>query len=80
MKPNGQPTVVITDNAYKIQPIKRTLKGCWETTILLDLTKSAGWYDFTVSLQGNDNFSRRYAGRVETGRDSISDPYMGRVV
>ena len=33
-----------------------------------------GWYDFTATASG---FTRRFAGRVETGRPSISDPAMG---
>ena len=35
---------------------------------------SGAWYDITVSADG---FERRFAGRIETGRDSISDPAMG---
>jgi phospholipase C len=41
---------------------------------------SHGWYDFSVSVTGADTYLRRYAGRVETGEDSVSDPYMGRAV
>ncbi|KCZ15855.1 hypothetical protein K034_3690, partial [Acinetobacter baumannii 42057_3] len=36
-----------------------------------------GWYDFTVTLADDATFSRRFAGRIETQEDSISDPYMG---
>ena len=32
---------------------------------------SAGWYDLTVSAQG---FERRFAGRLETGHHTTSDP------
>ncbi|MET0291366.1 MAG: phospholipase domain-containing protein, partial [Steroidobacteraceae bacterium] len=39
---------------------------------LLDPT--GGWYDFWLRAPGH---SRRLAGRVETGADSISDPEMG---
>lgn len=35
---------------------------------------SGHWYD--VSVSGPGGFVRRYAGRVETGRDSISDPAL----
>jgi phospholipase C len=38
------------------------------------LERSGFWYDFTI--QGSDGFERRFAGRLETGRDSISDPAM----
>jgi len=48
--------------------------------IVLDPAKSFGWYDFSVVVRGFDAFERRYAGRVETGRESFSDPYMGRMV
>lgn len=41
------------------------------------LSDSSGWYDFTVTAPSPTGFSRRFAGRVETGRHSISDPAMG---
>jgi phospholipase C len=41
------------------------------------LEKSGNWYDFTVTADDRGRFSRRFAGRVETGRDSFSDPAMG---
>ena len=43
----------------------------------LPLRHSANWYDFTVRVDGRDAFARRFAGRVETGRHSLSDPEMG---
>ncbi|MDR3096518.1 MAG: phospholipase C, phosphocholine-specific [Paraburkholderia sp.] len=48
------------------------------------LDTSGGWYDFTLrSGTGASNagdaseVTRRFAGRMETGKDSISDPEMG---
>jgi len=38
---------------------------------------SGQWYDFEVSVAGSETFYRRFAGRVETGRDAVSDPAMG---
>jgi phospholipase C len=67
----------ITDNAYKsIRPKKITLAGKQKLKVLLDLKGSAGWYDFTVKINGYDAFSRQYAGHAETGEDSITDPFM----
>jgi phospholipase C len=43
------------------------------TTISWNVAKTAHWYDFTVAGVG---FERRFAGRVETGMDGISDPAM----
>lgn len=38
------------------------------------LTDSGNWYDFSVKSE--DGFLHRFAGRVETGKHSISDPAM----
>lgn len=48
-----------------------------ERTRQLRLRRSASWYDFTVRVTGLPGFTRRFAGHVETGRDSLSDPAMG---
>ena len=40
-------------------------------SVTLDTGASGGWYDVTVSAEG---FLRRYAGRLENGHASISDP------
>jgi len=39
---------------------------------------SGNWYDFVVGCSTAPAFVRRFAGRIETGRDSVSDPAMGR--
>ncbi|WP_186134549.1 phosphocholine-specific phospholipase C [Burkholderia gladioli] len=39
-----------------------------------DLRGSHGWYDLTVSDGTSAGFLRRFAGHVETGRPSTSDP------
>jgi len=41
------------------------------------LASSALWYDFSVKVQGQPDYSRRFAGRMETGQPSLSDPAMG---
>lgn len=71
--------VTITDNAYGQEPVSKTLDAGEEAEVVLDLTASHGWYDFAVKTAGA-RAEARYAGRVETGRPSISDPFMGGVV
>lgn len=34
------------------------------------------WYDFEITSQSDPYYYRRFAGRVETGEDSFSDPAM----
>ncbi|HFX6307276.1 TPA: phosphocholine-specific phospholipase C [Acinetobacter baumannii] len=48
-----------------------------EKELVWDMSEFGGWYDFTVTLAEDATFSRRFAGRIETQEDSISDPYMG---
>jgi phospholipase C len=44
------------------------------------LSRTRGWYDLTVTVAGDHAFEYRYAGHLENGRDSISDPAMGGLV
>jgi phospholipase C len=37
----------------------------------------SGWYDLTIQVAGDATFEYRFAGHVETGRDSVSDPALG---
>jgi phospholipase C len=43
------------------------------------LERTHGWYDLSIMVEGDSRFEARFAGHVETGVDSISDPAMGRV-
>jgi phospholipase C len=72
-------TVSVHDNAYGTAPVIKTIAAKNDASIVLDLKRSYGWYDFTVKTEGSQ-FESRHAGRVETGRSSFSDPLMGGVV
>jgi phospholipase C len=77
-------TIEITDNAYK-QPVKtiqlsKSLAKGAQSTVILSLNDSYNWYDFSVKIKGSNAFERRYAGHVETGSTSSSDPLMGKMV
>jgi phospholipase C len=78
-------TLEITDNAYKSPAINKTLqqkgKAGASGIIIRDLSKSYGWYDFSVKFRNpGSSFEKRYAGRVETGKHGYSDPFMGRML
>ncbi|NKF23114.1 phosphocholine-specific phospholipase C [Solimonas marina] len=70
---------IVTPNAY-FDDAPATIEvaagdsGTWRR----ELTDSFRWYDFTVTLEDDSRFSRRFAGRVETGEPSVSDPEMGQ--
>jgi phospholipase C len=72
--------ISIVDNAYGANKISKKINSSGSESIVLDLSKSSGWYDFTVRVDGVDGFMKRFAGRVETGKETITDPFMGRSV
>jgi phospholipase C len=47
-----------------------------ESTVRLALQSTHGWYDFSVGVAGQAEFGRRFAGHLEDGAPSISDPAM----
>ncbi len=78
--PTKDAKVFIKDNAYG-NPLKTLLvKKSKNSEIMIPAQKSGGWYDFTITVGGDDAFAQQYAGRVETGKHSTSDPLMGRVL
>lgn len=78
-KPNGNVEIELIDHAYGNSVIKKRIGGSSKWVVKIDTAKSFGWYDFSVVISGT-SFERRYAGRVETGKHTKSDPFMGRAV
>lgn len=75
-------TVEVTDNSYKTGAKQLTIQqeSFAPQTIKLDLSKSHNWYDVSIKVKGFYDFEKRYAGRVETGQASFTDPLMGRII
>lgn len=46
-------------------------------THVIDLSASENWYDVSVEVAGYPDFRQRFAGHVETGKPSTTDPLMG---
>jgi phospholipase C len=68
--------IEVRDRSYSAVPMSRILAPCEQATLVIDTQSSAGWYDLGVRVLDDGDFERRYAGRVETGEWSISDPAM----
>ena len=49
-------------------------------TISVDLKKSSNWYDFRLTTPVFPEFEWHYAGHVETGKESVTDPKMGGII
>lgn len=69
--------IFIKDEAYQTNSKTFKIPAQSKKIITLNLQKSKGWYDFSIKVSGDTSFSKQYAGHVETGADSISDPFMG---
>lgn len=76
-KGNGSLSVTIKDNAYGQRSVSRTLTAGRKEEVVFPLSKSFGWYDLSVKVNGAADFEQRFAGRVETGTEGFTDPYMG---
>lgn len=68
----------IIDHAYHMPVVEKVIAASGEAKAHINTLKSFGWYDFSVRVQGDSDFEQRYAGRVETGSSSRSDPFMAR--
>ena len=73
-------SIVLHDNVYTSRDHQSLLLPGKQQTIIIALQKQYGWYDFTVAVKGYATYQRRYAGHVETGKPSKTDPYMGGMI
>lgn len=67
---------VAASGPYKTAPWSRELQAGEHVVQSWPLKATGGWYDLTLVDPGRPGFLRRLAGRVETGRPSVSDPAM----
>jgi phospholipase C len=77
---NKSHEIIVGDNAYKSGGIVKTIAANSAANVVLDLSKNHNWYDFSVKTKDNDTFEERFAGRVETGSATKTDPVMSGLV
>lgn len=69
----------VTDVNYSKQTKKIVLKKQQKTKVTLDYAVFNGWYDFTVTFAQSNTFKYQYAGHIESGKASTTDPYMASI-
>ncbi len=76
-----QQKITVTDQAYKNPAQSKVLPAGNNkiTTLFIDTSKSFGWYDFSITMSDNRSFEKSYAGRIEMGKPSKTDPAMGEM-
>jgi phospholipase C len=52
---------------------KESMKQYWPSL------RRSGWYDLTIQVPDDPGFEYHFAGHVETGKDSVSDPAIGSI-
>ncbi|MDQ1729951.1 MAG: phospholipase [Pseudonocardiales bacterium] len=64
---------VASNNYSKAQPKTYHVSARGRATHVVDpLASSNGWYDLSVTVSGDNSWSRRYTGHLEDGRNSIT--------
>jgi phospholipase C len=75
--------VMVDDLAYgasqRTISLNPSIASGSKTDVVLKLNQSFGWYDFRAHVEGVPEFERRYAGHIEAGKESFTDPFMGRI-
>jgi len=69
--------LAIRDNAYGAADLALTVAPRGTVELPVDLAASHQWYDLTVSVTDAPGTEVRFAGHIETGRNSVTDPAMG---
>jgi phospholipase C len=72
-------TFSLTANAYAPLRQLHTLAPRTELVVRIPVAGNGYWYDFSATVSSQPDYLRRFAGRVETGRHTVSDPALGWV-
>ncbi|HEY7375163.1 MAG TPA: phospholipase C, phosphocholine-specific [Polyangia bacterium] len=68
---------VRTTDGYTRQRIVQAVQPGETVRQSWPLDGSFGWYDLTITVEGDAAFKQQLAGHVETGADSMTDPAIG---
>lgn len=69
----------LQDKAYGKEKHRFQIDSLKTYSISLDTSKSFGWYDYMLIIPAFPAFERKFAGRIETGLPSKTDPQMGNL-
>jgi phospholipase C len=76
---NTKLTVVTQPNAYSDEPPRtHVLAGGDAIDDAWNIAPSAHWYDVSVTMTEDADYRLRFAGHMETGMPSLSDPLLGQ--
>lgn len=72
-------SVVVVSEPYgpDLKSWKTKLGPAGSANHLWDLSPTSGWYDLTVRIEGLDGWQQRFAGRLDAGVATMTDPALG---
>lgn len=76
--PSDRVECEVVSSIYGNQTLSETVAPSSAATVKIDVGNVHNWYEIDVYIKGDRNFFRKFAGRVEDGRHSRTDPLMGR--
>jgi phospholipase C len=71
------PSTVTIANQYTDHKEHFPLEARGRITLPVQLATSFHWYDLLITASTDPSFVRHYAGHIENGFDSVSDPHIG---
>jgi phospholipase C len=76
--PANARSIEIKDLGKTKNSMTKKIKGGDTHELVLKLGASYGWYDFKLGI-ADTSFEQHFAGRVEHGKETFTDPVMGRI-
>ena len=77
---NSDPEKVEITDAYTGKVTRHQLQPHGTLTYFSESKKTFGWYDVTIQVASDLSFRRQFAGHVENGCDSMTDPLIAQTV
>jgi phospholipase C len=75
--PSTQPINVFVLDNYKNKMSTFGIKPGATVSDSLPVNDLSGWYDLTITVDADPSIAYHFAGHLEDGNDSISDPAIG---
>ncbi|MGH3417231.1 MAG: alkaline phosphatase family protein, partial [Actinocrinis sp.] len=69
--------LTVTDGYSAHDRVTHSLRPGAHTTHVANVRRTNGWYDLSVASDEDASFTRQFAGHVENGKPSTSDPAIG---
>jgi phospholipase C len=77
LNPSQQTANVTILDQYTGKSVALAINAGRSDSKYFSLSRFSGWYDFSITVATDPSIKYHFAGHVETGKDSFSDPALG---